>query len=54
MTEPSHAEMQQEHYRLVRESPNYRLEGIMDVMWEEMMMRRPYRRQAKEVQPEHP
>jgi len=39
--ERSHAELQQHHYRAVRENPMYAAEGMMDVMLEELSMNIP-------------
>ncbi len=39
--ELSHAEMQKYHYQALREDPMYRMEFMMDVLREEMMMNMP-------------
>lgn len=39
----SHAELEAEHYRAVRDNPEYRLDGMMDVRLEEMSYYLPYR-----------
>jgi len=38
--EQSHAEMQSEHYQALK-NPQYRLDGMFDVLWEELMMAMP-------------
>lgn len=43
----SHAEMNSEHYKLLRENPSYRAEFMVDVMREEMMMSQPYTVEAE-------
>lgn len=42
MAEITRAEMQKEHYRAVRENGNYRLDGMLDVLREEVSMQLPY------------
>lgn len=39
--EKSHGELQAEHYEAVKTNPMYRLEGMMDVLREELMMNMP-------------
>ena len=41
MPEISHAELQKYHYEAVRDNPQYRMEGMMSVLYEEMMMAMP-------------
>ena len=42
MTEISHAELEKHHYQALK-NPQYQLEGMMDVLYEEMMMAMPVR-----------
>ena len=51
--EVSHAELEKYHYRAVKENVNYRLEGMMDVLREELSMSFPSL-EPKEQQPNFP
>ena len=58
MMEVSHAELEKYHYRAVKENVSYRLEGMMDVLREELSMSfpslEPKELEPKEQQPNFP
>ena len=41
MNEVPHSELEKWHYQAVRDNPQYQLEGMMNVLYEEMMMAMP-------------
>ncbi len=41
MDEIGHAGLEQYHYKAIRDNPRYALEGLQDVLYEEMMMAMP-------------
>lgn len=41
MNEKCHAELEQYHFRAMRDDPEYRAQFTADVLWEELMMQMP-------------
>jgi len=48
MPEKTHAEMEREHYEALT-NPPYRMEGRMDILYEEMMMAQPLPKESQIV-----